>query len=227
MRKKRYKYETHSHTSETSLCGQSSAEQLIRFFKNLDYTGVIITDHLYTPETVNLQDKPWEALVERHCSGYDIAAAVGAQIGIDVMFAWEYSYGWAHFLTYGLGKEWLLDNPDIFEWDIFTYFDRIHADGGRIVHAHPFREGVEHIHLFPSKIDAVEAINMGRVARYNRHARDFAVSFNLPQTAGSDIHLTIDSSRLGGVTSSERFADTHDYMDAVLAGEVSLFGSNI
>ena len=46
----------------------------------------------------------------------------GAAIGFDVFVLWEYSYGWAHFLTYGLDKDWLLAQPDLLEWDILAYF---------------------------------------------------------------------------------------------------------
>jgi hypothetical protein len=135
---------------------------------------------------------------------------------------WEYSYGWAHFLTYGLGKDWLLAHPGLLTWNALDYFDRVHADGGWIVHAHPFREKVELVHLFPNKVDAVEIVNAGRPDDANRHALDFAASFGLPRTAGSDIHSTREA-RLCGVKSPRRFADAGDYRAALKTGEAVLF----
>jgi hypothetical protein len=219
-----HKYETHLHTSETSLCAHSTGAEMAHSFKDLGYTGIFVTDHLYSPTTVKMEDQPWEVLIERHCSGYEAAAAVGEAIGLDVFFAWEYSFHWAHFLTYGLTKEWLLDNPDLFSWNIIDYFDHVHADGGLVVHAHPFRERVEHIHLFPTKIDAVEVLNMGRDGVHNRYAHDFAVSYCLPQTAGSDIHVARPDN-LAGVEIGRRLTGSLDYAEAVLAGETKNFGT--
>ena len=214
-----YKYETHLHTSETSFCGKSTAVEMVRFYKNLGYRGIFVTDHLYPPKTVDMEDQPWEAPVARHLRGYDAAAAAGRDLGLDVFLAWEYSYGWAHFLTYGLDREWLLDHPDLFEWDVMDYFDRVREDGGWIVHAHPFRERVEHVHLFPSKTDAVEVVNTGRDDQHNRYALDYANSFNLPQTVGSDIHST-EKKVLAAVGSKEPLNGPRDYMEAVLAGSL-------
>ena len=218
----KYKYETHLHTSETSKCGASSGAALARFFKSLGYTGVFVTDHFLNGNTTVPYDAPWPERVELFCHGYEVVAQEGAKLDLDVFFGWEYSYGWAHFLTYGLGKDWLLANADLLKWDLLTYLDRVHEDGGAIVHAHPFREGVEIVQLVPNKIDAVEIVNPGRSDACNRHAFDFATSFNLPHTAGSDIHRT-GQQRLCGVNASKRLSDARDYVTAVKSGEAVLF----
>jgi len=214
-----YKYETHLHTSETSLCARNTAAEMVHFYKDLGYRGIFVTDHLYHPKSVNMEGQPWEAQIARHCRGYDAARAAGQELGLDVFFAWEYYYGWAHFLTYGLDRQWLLDHPDLFEWDVMDYFDRVHADGGWIVHAHPFREKVEHIHLFPYKTDAVEIVNTGRDDQHNGYARDYAASFNLPGTVGSDNHST-GKKNLAAVGSKTPFNSPADYMQAVLARSI-------
>lgn len=219
-----WKYETHLHTSETSRCGASSGADLARFFKGLGYTGIFVTDHFLNGNTTVPDDLPWKERIDGFCRGYDVAAEEGARIGLDVFFAWEYSHGWAHYLTYGLGKAWLLTHPDVLDWDLAAYFDRVHADGGAIVHAHPFRERVDVVELIPGKTDAVEVLNAGRAEESNRHARDFAVSFGLPQTAGSDIHRAGPASRrLCGVSSPRRLSGPRDYIAALTAGDLSLF----
>ena len=40
-----HKYDTHVHTSETSICGKVDAKTLVRLYKKAGYTGVVITDH--------------------------------------------------------------------------------------------------------------------------------------------------------------------------------------
>jgi hypothetical protein len=40
-----YRYETHLHTCQGSLCGRSTGAEHARFYKEAGYQGVIITDH--------------------------------------------------------------------------------------------------------------------------------------------------------------------------------------
>lgn len=217
-----FKYETHLHTSETSVCGVTSATEHVRCFKELGYTGIFVTDHFYTSYAEHHDNLTWEQHIDLFCRGYEVAEQAGKSAGLDVFLGWEHGEGWAHFLTYGLNKDWLLAHPDLPSWSIEQYFDRVHADGGFIVHAHPFREKVDRVILFPTKVDAVEVLNMSRIDDANRHARDFAESFGLLQTAGSDIHNKMQK-RLGGVYSPHRFGNIQDYVAALKAGETVMF----
>lgn len=218
----KYKYETHLHTSEVSLCSSCPGIDWIPHYKALGYTGIFVTNHFLNGSTTIPKELPWEEQVEMFCKVYEDMAEEGSRVGLDVFFAWEYSYGWAHFLTYGLDKAWLLENPGVVEWDILTYFDRVHEAGGFIVHAHPFREGVEHICLFPSKMDAVEVINGCRTVEANQHAADFAKSYNLLETAGTDIHH-IEQVRLSGVITSTKLSCVKDYIEVLRSGDAILF----
>lgn len=217
-----YKYETHLHTCETSRCAESSGAEYARHYKALGYAGVFVTDHFLNANTTVPQDLPWTARVARFCLGYEETAREGAKLGLDVFFGWEYAAGWAHFLTYGLGKDWLLAHPDVLDWKLLDYFDRVHRDGGLIVHAHPFREEVELVTLVPGKVDAVEVVNGSRSDASNRHALDFARSYRLPQTVGSDIHST-GVRRLCGVRCPRRLGGARDYLAAIVSGDAALF----
>jgi len=125
-----------------------------------------------------------------------------------------------------LDKNWLMENPDVLDWNVIKYFDRVHADGGYIVHAHPFRENVDIVKLMPGKVDAIEVVNGGRSDVTNRYAHDFAESFALPQTAGSDIHST-GQKRLCGVITRQRLRGGGDYMAAVLARDITIIDENL
>lgn len=217
-----FRYETHLHTSEISKCGHSPGAAQAYRFKELGYTGIFITDHFLNGNTTVPQELPWEERIELFCRGYENAAEQGAEIGLDVLFAWEYHCGWMHLLTYGLDKEWLLSEPDMLSWDVLEYCDRVHTNGGFIVHAHPFRKGVELVHLAPGKVDAVEVANAAQPDDANRHALDFARSFSLPRTAGSDTH-SIQSQRLCGVVSPTRLRGGKDYAEAVKSESVRIF----
>jgi len=217
-----FTYETHLHTAETSRCAKSSGAEFAEYYAALGYTGIFVTDHFFNGNTTVADHLSWEARVEQFCRGFDAAAARGAQLGLDVFFAWEYSYGWAHFLTYGLDIAWLLAHPDLLGWELSEYFDRVHADGGGIIHAHPFREYVDLVHLVPTKTDAVEVVNSARSPEHNRHALDYAESFGLPRTAGSDIHSTRQR-RLCGVVTSQRLTGGRDYLTALTSGDAVVF----
>jgi hypothetical protein len=223
---KRYRYETHLHTAEASRCGRSPGAEMARHFHALGYAGIFVTDHFFNGNAAVPDDLPWRERVEQFCLGYEAAAREGCRLGLDVFLGWEYSHGWAHLLTYGLGKEWLLAHPDLLDWNILDYLDRVHADGGVVVHAHPFREGVEPVTLFPARVDAIEVANAGRDADCNRHARDFALSFGLPQTAGSDIHSTRQT-RVCGILCSRRLVGGGDYLAALRTGEAVGFDTNL
>ncbi len=217
-----YKYETHLHTSETSKCGASSGADYARHFKALGYTGIFVTDHFLTGNTTVPDGLPWAERIALFCHGYDVTAQAGRAVGLDVFFGWEHNYGWAHYLTYGLGKDWLLANPDLLDWDLLHYCNRVHADGGSVIHAHPFREHVDIVQLIPGHVDAVEVLNGGRGDAYNRHALDYANSFSLARTAGSDIH-SITSKRRCGIASPRRLRDARDYIRTIQSGAATIF----
>ena len=214
----RYIYETHLHTAEASKCGVSSAADFVIFFKNLGYTGIFVTDHFLNGNTTVCEDLPWPERIDLFCRGYDVAAQKGREVGLDVHLGWEHSYGWAHFLTYGLDRDWLLANDDMLSWDLPRYCDRVHGDGGAVVHAHPFREGIDIVQLIPGSVDAVEVLNSGRTDESNRHALDYANSFGLHQVAGSDIHA-VTQKKLFGMGFPRRLKDGNDYMAAIKSGE--------
>ena len=82
----------------------------------------------------------------------------------------------------------------------------MHAGGGIVVHAHPFREEyyIPEIRLFPEYVDAVEGVNATHSChrskshndpRFDERAIEYAHKHGLPITAGSDVHST---AMLGG-----------------------------
>ena len=50
-----YKYEIHSHTKNTSWCGQLDAAELVEKYKDAGYSGIVITDH-YSPMTFHISE---------------------------------------------------------------------------------------------------------------------------------------------------------------------------
>lgn len=223
-----YLYETHMHTSESSACAQNTGAEMARAYKEAGYTGIIVTDHFFYGNTAVNRRQSWHEWVEQFCIGYEHARAEGDKIGLQVFFGWEAGYHGTEFLIYGLDKEWLFAHPEIKEATVEEQFALVHAGGGIVSHAHPFREEdyIPEIRLFPEYVDAVEGVNAmhSSIAShahknplFNTRALAYGEEHGLPYTAGSDQHTTDMIG--GGMVFPRKLSDIHDFTRAVLAKE--------
>ena len=156
-----YLYETHLHTMEGSACAHCSGEEMAKACKAAGYTGIFVTDHNWGGNTAVNRRLPWKKFVEQFAKGYEKAKAVGERIGLDVFFGWESGYRATEFLIFGLSPAWMLAHPELWDASIEEQFALVHAGGGLVIHAHPFREEyyIPQIRLFPAHVDGVEGIN--------------------------------------------------------------------
>lgn len=218
-----YIYETHLHTVSASACGKSKGAEYIPFYKKLGYSGIIVTDHFFNGNCAIPSNLSWEERVNLFCKGYEEAKEAGDRLGLQVFFGWECRFDGDEFLVYGLDKEWLLSHPDILSWDHITHYQRIHADGGLIVQAHPFRERgyLTRVNLHPFQCDAWEAANAGNPPYQNQLAYHYATEHNIPITAGSDIHLVgaTDCGEYFGVAFNEPLTSIKDYVNRIKSGK--------
>ena len=232
MEHNRFLYETHVHTAESSACAHDTGAKMARAYKDAGYAGMIITDHFFYGNTAVDRSLPWSEWVERFCLGYEHAKEQGERIGLQVFFGWESGYHGTEFLVYGLDKEWLLAHPEIKDATIEEQYTLVHAGGGIVSHAHPFREEsyIPEIRLFPELVDAVEGINATHSSRvsvshkdpkFNCLALEYAQEHHLPLTAGSDQHTTTMIG--GGMVFPRRLHDIHDFCEAVLNCEAVKF----
>ncbi len=213
-----YIYETHLHTNVGSLCSSQIPEEQIRRLHRYGYTGAFVTDHFLNGNTAVPKGLSWEDSMDVLYHAYERAKAEGDKIGFDVFFGFESSYQGNDVLTYGLEKDWLKAHPEIMEMPIRQYCEFAREQGGFVVHAHPFREAgyIDLIRLMPRSVDAVEILNGNRNDFENERAEEYARNYQLPVTAGSDLH--IPQKRLVGVEVPERFSSPLDYGAAVLNG---------
>lgn len=215
-----YRYDLHVHTSEVSACARSTADAIADFYREQGYQGIVITNHFFNGNTTVPRDGslPWEEMVRRYCTGYEIAKKRGDEIGLDVFFGWEYStYGGAgDFVTLGLDEAWLLAHPDVHRMEPTAYFDLVHADGGFIIHAHPFLQAsyTKGFFLFPNYEDAVEVLNAGKTDFTNARAKEYAENFGLIGVSGSDCH-SVGAGRLCGVETDRRVRDLADLIEII------------
>ena len=156
-------YETHLHTCQGSACGTSTGKEHARYYKEIGYQGIIVTDHFFGGNTAVPRDLPWKERAEWFCSGYEDALAEGQKIGLDVFFGWEQNFNGDEYLVYGLDKAWLLAHPEMEHWNRRQQLEGVHAAGGCVVQAHPFRmrSYMTHIGLGLRFCDGIEAANGG------------------------------------------------------------------
>lgn len=215
-------YEMHCHASETSKCAKIGGADLVDFYHALGYAGVAITDHFFNGNTTVPKELPWADRVELFTGGYRAAKQRGDELGMEVFFGWEFTHEGKgnHFLTYGLGVDWLLAHPDCDQLHVNDYCDLVHEAGGYVVHAHPFRESnfVNVIRLVPRKVDGVEIVNANRKMFENRMADLYAVHYGLCRFCGSDLHSS-RARRLAAMALPERAACADDILAAVRRGE--------
>lgn len=199
-----YLYEMHCHSREGSACSDFPVVDMVRFYKEKGYAGMVITDH-FTGNCALPDGLSWQERVRQFYGIYERTAEEGRKIGIDVFFGLEYSITregqglrsstGTDFLFLGLTLDWLLENGQAFVPRPNELLDAVHAAGGYIVHAHPFLEAawVEYIRLLPRKVDAVEILNGCLDDKTNGMARQYAENYGLAITCGSDVHHATDA----------------------------------
>lgn len=218
-----YRYETHLHTTQASACARVSAAEHVNFYKNTGYSGIVVTDHFFNGNSCIPKELPWEQRIDLFCKGYEDAKKEGDRIGLSVFFGLEVNFRGTEFLIYGVDKTWLKNHPDMLSWTVDEQYRHVHAAGGFIIHAHPFRVRpyIKEVRLFPEAVDAVEAINVGNGSdEFDRQAMDYAKQHHFPVTAGTDAHGK--ESLHSGIAFQHKIKDMQDLIDSIRSGEGEL-----
>lgn len=216
-----YLYETHLHTCQASACAQSRGADYIRPYREMGYSGIIITDHFYNGNTCIPRDLAWKEWVNQFCRGYEDAWNEGQRQGFDVFFGWEETFDYCDdYLIYGLDKDWLLEHPEVKCWTRGEQYRAVKDAGGCVVQAHPFRQHsyIRQIVLSTGCIDAVEAANRANYEQsYDGLAMRYAGILGCPITAGTDLHNAgqICNDWLYGIYVQKKLHSIDDYVKAV------------
>jgi len=203
-----------------------SSEYISRY-KDLGYSGIIVTDHFYNGNTLIPRGLPWKEWVKQFCMGYEEAWNEGVRQGISVFLGWEETFdGCDDYLVYGLDKEWLLNHPEARYWTRAEQYRAVRAAGGCVVQAHPFRQHsyIRQIVLSTGCVDGVEAANATNFDRsYDALALRYAQKLGLPFTAGSDIHdvRQIFDERVFGIYVTKKLDTIGDFVNNILANTIS------
>ena len=227
-----YLYETHLHTLEGSKCAISSGAEYIAGYKEMGYTGIMVTDHFYNGNSALSKKLSWEEWVNRFCMGYEKAKKEGDRQGLDVFFGWEETFDSGDdYLIYGLDKQWLLLHPEVRTWTRGQQYRAVKEAGGCVVQAHPFRQHyyISRIVLSTGCVDAVEVANGGHDdISYDILAYRYAKKLGIPMLAGSDIHDSdsVIYNGLFGVYSDKKLESIDDYVKLILTKNIAGIKNN-
>ena len=219
-----YYYELHMHTSDTSRCGKSPAADMVAAYKQKGFTGVVVTDHLMNVQSHAEPETDWNRRVEKQLAGYYAALEAGEKLGLTVYCGWELTYqdNAEDYLTLGLSPQFLYDHPWLERYDIEKYRDAVHAAGGILVRAHPYRRAwyIKKPSVEREGIaDAIEVFNGGNSSQEeNDMALAYAQKHNMPMTGGSDAHHVDETAR--GYIALEKKAESYaELCEAIRTGK--------
>lgn len=216
-----YKYEIHSHTKNTSLCGQLDAEELVKLYKEAGYSGIVITDH-YSPMTFT----PSEFInknkaVEHFLQGYRKAKKFEDEnfsvlLGVELRF-----YATVNdYLIYGVKEEMLYHFPFLLPLYIKKASKLFRQKGCLFMQAHPYRKFITRAN--PKYLDGVEVFNAKSTKEENDNALKWAEDNNIKiKTSGSDCHRKTGVA-LGGIITTEPIKTNDDLVRILKSGDYRL-----
>ena len=217
-------YETHLHTCLASACGISTGKEHVRFYKDLGFTGIMMTDHFFGGNTRIPKNLPWEKRIDLFFRGYEDALEEGLKVGLDVFFGLEQNFGYDEYLIYGLTKEYLKAHPELEHWTRAEQLREVHRAGGAVIQAHPFRirNYMDLIRVCELFADGVEVANAGNDQLDDARAYLYARQKGLLMTAGSDNHKSPPKA-VFGIELDERLESIDDYVRIILQrGKIGL-----
>lgn len=217
-----YKYELHLHTSEVSYCGKVAADNQVRFYKEIGYTGICVTDHLHDIYYKELYSgSEWQKYIDYHIHGYELAKEAGIKYGLEVILGMEIRFPGSDldYLCYGIDERWLRDNPDVCAMGLPAFYEKFHNDI-LIIQAHPFRNNDS---VMTEYLHGIEIVNPN-VRNDSRNELAYSLAKQYPhllRLAGSDAHRECDVGR-AAVLLEERVTDSFGLRDALLSRKFSL-----
>ncbi len=190
-----FKYEIHLHSAACSACAFSDAREYVDAALENGYAGMVFTNHFYHGNTAVSRHLSWRDFVGAFRDDYLQVKEYGDQKGIDVLFGIEEVYepgSGKEILIYGISPEDLISCPEFLHYNVYQMSEFVRSRGGYVVCAHPFRVRDyipdPTIEPDPSFMDAVEIYNYANAEEDDEKAVKFAKKFNLPGTAGGDVH---------------------------------------
>lgn len=222
-----YRYETHCHCSQCSACSVSSSMDLVRAYHAAGYAGLVLTDHFIFGNTAVDRSMSWKSQMRCYYEAYLQAKIAAEGLDFDVIFGIEHAYGdGKEVLIYGIDLHFLLENEDIPQISLDELVQRVHAYGGIVIQAHPYRDrAYVNMAVEPRSdlVDGMEVYNVCNNPGEDRKALALAQTGPYIQLSGGDIHAAFDK-RIGmaGIALPYRIQNEKELVTALKQGDHSL-----
>ena len=218
--KKKYLYETHTHTAEASPCALVYAKDAICEYKERGYDGVIITDHVGSWGFSSIIGT-WSQKVDNFIRAYENAKEEGDKQGVNVLFGAEIALSppYRDYLVYGLKPDFFYKHENLHYLHLYELSELVHSEGAMIFAAHPFRgnSGPPEAEF----LDGAEAFNGNpRHESRNHKAKKWAEKNGLIKISGSDYHEYGDM--CSGILLNRNPKDMSELIEIIKSGEYEL-----
>jgi predicted metal-dependent phosphoesterase TrpH len=221
-----YKYEMHVHTSPCSGGGKDIREHIDDLIAK-GYSGMVVTNHFYAGDTRIDRELPWREFVDAYRQDYLYGLEYAKTVGFDLLFGLEENVGYGReILIYGITPELIESHPELKRASAEKYAEVVHAAGGLVYQAHPYRARDYIRNPFPLEcldlLDGIEVYNAGNEPEWNESARIFAEERGIACIAGSDGHK-IGTAGCAGIATRERIACNDDLVRILKNNEYTVF----
>lgn len=220
-----YKYEMHIHTCPCSGGGSDIREHIDALIKK-GYSGMVVTNHFYFGDTRIDRALSWEEFVDAYRQDYLYGLEYAREVGFDLLFGLEEHVGdGLEILIYGITPDLLTAHPELKMAKAEKYAEIVHAAGGLVYQAHPYRARSYITAPGPLEcvrsLDGVEVYNAANLPEWNEEAEVFVKALGLACIGGSDGHST-DSAGRSGIATKERIKTNADLVRILKSGEYSI-----
>ncbi len=223
---RKYKIETHLHTTYVSRCGWLGAQAIARMYKECGYDALCITDH-YNRTTFDYIEQDLSKhkidVYQDFLLGYRRVKKEAEALGIRVYEGAELRFDGSEndYLLYGFHHELLEDPETVISEGLEAFAPKYRADGALLIQAHPYRAKCNPM---PAELlDGIEIYNAS--PRHNSHnelAHAYAQEHGLTiMTSGSDAHRPGDQGR-SGITADYLPKDSFEFAQLLRSGEYDL-----
>ena len=220
-----YKYEMHVHTCPCSGGGGDIREHIDNLLAK-GYSGMVVTNHFFFGDTRIDRELSWKDFVEAYRQDYLYGLEYAREKDFDLLFGLEEHVGnGQEILIYGITPDWLAEHPELKMASAEQYAEAVHAAGGLVYQAHPYRDRFYISRPVPlecvAQLDGIEVFNAGNQPEWNESAQRFAEANDLACIGGSDGHSP-DSSGRSGIAAGERIQSNDDLVRILKSRDYSV-----
>ncbi|MBR0534913.1 MAG: PHP domain-containing protein [Clostridia bacterium] len=219
-----YLYEMHAHVSEVSTCSPTKAKDFIALYKNTEYAGIVLTDHMNSDTFTQrgLGDAPWDKKIDHFLTGYKaVKEAAGDELAVIMAMEIHFYDNPNDYLVYGITEEFLRSHGDLMAMGAKKFSQLAHENGILFLQAHPFRRNS--LVTDWKILDGYEIFN-GNPRHYscNPMAEQWAKYHNKSiVTSGSDFHEPEDAGH-GGVYFEKKITTPQELVEELKSGNYTL-----